>query len=127
MRILLFVPSCVACCWLLLLSCCYLIEASHRLRTAPSFRQRLRRALRAVAVPQICRLERGAVRAENRTPAGWGELLLILISLLAWLLHSLLTVVEQRKIIQLIDSNLVTLHLIALVITRRVISYKRNC
>ncbi len=47
--------------------------------------------------------------------------------ILAYLSYNLLTVVQQRKLIKLIESNLVKLHLITAGITSSVISYKRNC
>ncbi len=46
---------------------------------------------------------------------------------LAYIRYTLATVIEQRKLIRLIDNNLVTLHLITAVITSIVISYQRNC
>ena len=58
-----------------------------------------------------------------RTRGFWLAFALIV----ATLLHCYCTVVTQRKLARFIDRNLATLHLIALVITRSVISYKRNC
>ncbi len=53
--------------------------------------------------------------------------LLYITLILAYIRYTLATVIQQRKLIRLIDSNLVTLHLIAALITSSVISYKRNC
>ncbi len=54
-------------------------------------------------------------------------MLVIVLALIVILIHSQLTTVEQRKLVKLIDSNLVKSHLIAAGITSIVISYKRNC
>ncbi len=52
---------------------------------------------------------------------------LILVIVLAVLIYTQLTVIQERKLIRLINNKLVRLHLIAALITSSVISYKRNC
>ncbi len=47
--------------------------------------------------------------------------------ILAYLRYTIASVVTQRKLIKLIETNLVILHLILALITSSVISYKRNC
>ncbi len=47
--------------------------------------------------------------------------------LISTLLATQLTTVEQRKLIKLIESNIVRLHCLAALVANSVISYKRNC
>ncbi len=107
-----------------------LLAASHRTRPiSPLADAAAERALsgnRRVADPA-----RPLCRRNHRGLALVGCLLASIVTALLLLLLTLLyqhtTVIEQRKLVKLIDSNLAALHLIALVITCSVISYKRNC
>ncbi len=75
---------------------------------------------------QVCFARCGRNTGTQRVLREFCELLAFAL-ILAYLRYTIASVVTQRKLIRLIDNNLVKLHWLALLITSSVISYKRNC